>query len=80
MKRAPFDMEQLLLDIEEERARIVLIPYADRCYKNLCRLLTKQRYHSNPEARKNTISRAVEHNKELRLSKAKTTKTIQLVS
>jgi len=73
-------MEQLLLDIEEERAKIVLIPYADRCYKNLCRLLTKHRYHNNPEARKNTISRAVEYNKELRLSKTKNTKTIQLVS
>jgi len=79
MKRAPFNMEQLLLDIEEERNRIALIPYADRCYKNLCRLLTKQQYHLNPEARKNTISRAVEHNKELRLSKAKNTNTNQLV-
>jgi len=73
-------MEQLLLDIEEERAKIVLIPYADRCYKNLCRLLTKQRYHNNPQARKNTISRAVEHNKELRLSKAQNKNTNQLVS
>jgi len=79
MKRIPCDMEQLAVDIEEERKRISLIPFADRCYKNLCRLLTKQRYHLNPEARNNTIKRSVAFNKELRYAKAQNKNTNQLV-
>jgi len=80
MKRVPVDLIQLKADIESERARIALIPFADRSYKVLCRLLTKLKYHSNTETRLNTISRAVAYNNELKYAKSQFKNTIQIVS
>jgi len=80
MKRVPINIEHLNDEIELERQKIALVPFADRNYKVLCRLLTKLKYHSNPEARLNTITRATAFNNELKYAKSLLTNTIQVVS
>jgi len=65
MKKA-FDVDNLKKEIETERQNLANLSSNERNYNELCRMLTKLKYHTSKETRQNTINRAVIHNAEIK--------------
>lgn len=65
MKKA-FDLDKLNKEIETERQNLANLSSNQRNYNELCRMLTKLKYHTSKETRQKTINRAVIHNAEVR--------------
>ena len=66
MTRLKVCIEDLHNERDNIREELLKIPYADRNYNELCRILTKIKYHTDKDARDNTIKRASIFNKEKR--------------
>jgi len=65
MKKA-FDVDKLKKEIETERQNLANLSSNERNYNELCRMLTKLKYHTSKETRQNTINRAIIHNAEIK--------------
>ena len=65
MKKA-FDVDKLKKEIETERQNLANLSSNERNYNELCRMLTKLKYHTSKETRQNTINRAIIHNTEIK--------------
>jgi len=61
-----FDLDKLNDEIETERQHLANLSSNERNYNELCRMLTKLKYHTSKETRQNTINRAVIHNAEIK--------------
>ena len=60
------DLDKLNNEIETERQHLANLSSNERNYNELCRMLTKLKYHTSKETRQNTINRAVIHNAEIK--------------
>ena len=66
MPRPKVCIEDLHNERDNIRESLLKIPYPDRNYNELCRILTKIKYHEDKDARDNTKKRAAVFNKEKR--------------